>query len=182
MSLVLGLYYTIVGIGAGILFYLPQEGRVKMIKRLQGSSLIVVFFSLFLLAGCATIDMSRPPSGKTMRIESKGWGLWFLSHNIASDVVQAESQCENGIAKIETSQSFGSVLGSILTLGLYNSVAITVTCAADDMASAAVDSASVVTVPYGSDYEEIMDAFGQAADKAVASEQPAYVQFKRDSL
>lgn len=56
------------------------------------------------------------------------------------------------------------------------------TCAAADMSSAAVDSASVVAVPYGSDYEEIMDAFGQAADKAVAAEQPAYVQFKRDSL
>ena len=59
---------------------------------------------------------------------------------------------------------------------------VIVTCAADDMSSAAVDSASVVTVPYGSDDEEIIDAFGRATDIAVADEQPAYVQFKRDSL
>ena len=70
----------------------------------------------------------------------------------------------------------------VLTGGIYTPMTVIVTCAAADMSSAAVDSASVVTVPYGSDYEEIMDAFGQAADKAVAAEQPAYVQFKHDSL
>ena len=78
-------------------------------------------------------------------------------------------------------QSFLNGLAGALTWGIYTPITVIVTCAADDMSSAAVDSASVVTVPYGSDYEEIMDAFGQAADKAVAAEQPAYVQFKRDS-
>ncbi len=83
-----------------------------------------------------------------------------MSHKMASEVIQAENQCNNGIAKIETSQSFGSFLGSVLSLGLYSSVVITVTCAADGMSSEGVDSVSVVAVPYGSDDEEIMDAFG----------------------
>ena len=97
-------------------------------------------------------------------------------------MVEAQNECGNGVAKVETQQSFLNGLVGGLTWGLYTPMTITVTCAADGMSSAAVDSASVVTVPYGSDYAEIMDAFGQAADKAVAADQPAYVQFKRDSL
>ena len=149
-----------------------------MSKHLQGSFVFAACLGLFLFVGCATVDMGRPLSDKTMTIKSKGWGVWFMSHSMASEVIQAENQCKNGIAKIETRQSFGSFLGTILTLGLYNSVVVTVTCAADNMSSAAVDSASVVTVLYDSDDEEIMDAFGRAADIAVAAEQPAYVQFK----
>lgn len=97
-------------------------------------------------------------------------------------VVEAQSECENGVARVETQQSFLNGLVNVLTGGIYTPMTVIVTCAAGDMSSAAVDSASVVTVPYGSDYAEIMSAFGQAADKAMAAEQPAYVQFKRDSL
>ena len=86
------------------------------------------------------------------------------------------------IAKIKASQSFGSIVGPIITLGLYSSMEITVTCAADDMSSEGVDSESVVTVPPGSDEQEVMDAFGRAVDMAVANEQPAYVQFEGDPL
>ena len=153
-----------------------------MTKQLQKRFFSAACLGISLLTGCATVDMRRPLSDQTMTIESKGWAVWFLAHKMAAEVIQAENQCQNGIAKIEASQDFGSILGSILTLGLYHSVMITVTCAADDMSSAAVDSASVVTLPYGLEDEEILDAFDQAVDMAVANEQPAYVQFKRDSL
>ena len=73
-----------------------------------------------------------------MTIESKGLGCVFLSHKIASEVIQSENQCSNGIAKIEMSQSFGSILGSIITLRLYSPMEIMVTCEADEMSSAYV--------------------------------------------
>ena len=151
-----------------------------MIKRLQGSFLVVVFFSLFLLAGCyhATIDTGLAPGPKTVEMWKHSW----MAGLVPPSVVEAQSECENGVARVETQQSFLNGLVGALTSGIYTPMTVIVTCAADDMSSAAVDSASVVTVPYGSDYEEIMDAFGRAADKAVAAEQPAYVQFKRDSL
>ena len=147
-----------------------------MIKRLQGSFLIVVFFSLFLLVGCyhATIDTGLAPGSKTVEMWKHSW----IAGLVPPSVVEAQSACENGVARVETQQSFVNGLVGILTYGIYTPMTVIVTCAADDMSSAAVDSASVVTVPYGSDDEEIMDAFGQAADKAVAAEQPAYVQFE----
>ena len=146
-----------------------------MIKRWQGNFLIVVFFSLFLLAGCyhATIDTGLAPGPKTVEMWKHSWIVGL----VPPSVVEAQSECENGVARVETQQSFVNGLVGILTYGIYTPMTVIVTCAADDMSSAAVDSASVVTVPYGSDDEEIMDAFGQAADKAVAAEQPAYVQF-----
>lgn len=153
-----------------------------MTRQLLGSSVFAACLAIILYAGCATVDMRRPLGEKTMTIESKGWGVWFLSHKIASEVIQAQNQCSNGIAKIEATQTFGSIVGSIITLGLYSSMEITVTCAADDMSSEGVDSESVVTVHPGSDDQEIMDAFGQAVDMAVANERPAYVQFEGDPL
>ena len=151
-----------------------------MIKRLQGNFLLV-FFSLFLLAGCyhATIDTGLAPGAKTIK---KPWAHCFVFGLVPPSVVEAQNECENGVARVETQHSFLNGLVGILTYAIYTPMTITVTCAADDMSSAAVDSAPVVTVPYGSDYEEIMSAFGQAADKAVAAEQPAYVRFKLDSL
>ena len=151
-----------------------------MIKRLQGSFLIMVLFSLFLLVGCyhATIDTGLAPGYETVEMWKHSW-IYGL---VPPSVVEAQSECENGVAKVETQQSFLNGLVNVLTGGIYTPMTVIVTCAAADMSSAAVDSASVVTVPYGSDYEEIMGAFGQAADKALAAEQPTYVQFKRDSL
>ena len=151
-----------------------------MIKRLQGSFLIVVFFGLFLLAGCyhATIDTGLAPGSKTVEMWKHSW-IYGL---VPPSVVEAQSECENGVARVETQMSFVNGLVGALTFSIYTPMTVIVMCAADDMSSAAVDSASVVTVPYGSDYAEIMDAFGQAADKALVAEQPAYVQFKRDSL
>ena len=151
-----------------------------MIKRLQGSFLLV-FFGVFLLVGCyhATVDTGLAPA---LTPKKSMWKHGWIYGLVPPEVVEAQSMCANGVAKVETIQTFANGLVSALTWGIYAPMTIMVTCAADDMSSAAVDSASVVTVPYHSDYEEIMDAFGQAADKAVAAEQPAYVQFKRDSL
>ena len=151
-----------------------------MIKRLQGSFLLA-FIGMFLLAGCyhATIDTGLAPGAKSVK---RMWMHSWIYGLVPPAVVNVQSECENGVARVETQQSFVNGLVGGLTGGIYTPLTIIVTCAADDMSSAAVDSASVVTVPYGSDYEEIMDAFGQAADKAVAAKQPAYVQFKRDSL
>ena len=147
----------------------------------QRTNFVLAFLScFFLLVGCyhATIDTGLAPGHKTVEMWKHSW-IYGL---VPPSVVEAQSECENGVARVETQQSFINGLVNVLTGGIYTPMTVIVTCAADDMSSAAVDSASVVTVPYGSDYEEIMNAFGQAADKAVAAEQPAYVQFKRDSL
>ena len=148
-----------------------------MNKRQWTRSVLAFLSCFFLLVGCyhATIDTGLAPGSKTVEMWKHSW-IYGL---VPPSVVEAQNECENGVARVETQQSFLNGLVNVLTGGIYTPMTVIVTCAADDdMSSAAVDSASVVTVPYGSDYEEIMDAFDQAADMAVTNEQPAYVQFK----
>jgi len=97
-------------------------------------------------------------------------------------VVAAESECESGVAKVETQHSFVNGLVNVLTSGIYTPLTVTVTCAAKDMSAVDESEETVVSLPYGSDYAQIMDAFDRASDMAVANEQPTYVQFKRNSL
>lgn len=75
-----------------------------MIKRLQGNFLIVVFFGLFLLAGCyhATIDTGLAPGPKTVEMWKHSW-IYGL---VPPSVVEAQSECENGVARVETQMSF----------------------------------------------------------------------------
>lgn len=118
-----------------------------MIKRLQGNFLIVVFFSLFLLAGCyhATIDTGLAPGFKTVEMWKHSW-IYGL---VPPSVVEAQSECENGVARVETQQSFVNGLVGWLTGGIYTPMTVIVTCAADDMSSAAVDSALSRITPVG---------------------------------
>jgi len=105
--------------------------------------------------------------------------LWGL---VPPSVVAAESECESGVAKVETQHSFVNGLVNVLTSGIYTPLTVTVTCAAKDMSAVDEGEETVVSLPYGSDYAQIMDAFDRASDMAVANEQPTYVQFKRNSL
>ena len=147
-----------------------------MIKRLQGSFLLV-FFSLFLLAGCyhATIDTGLAPGAKTIK---KPWAHCFVFGLVPPSVVEAQNECENGVARVETQHSFLNGLVGILTYAIYTPMTITVTCAAKDMSAVDESEETVVSLPYGSDYAQIMDAFDRASDMAVVNEQPTYVQFK----
>ena len=77
--------------------------------------------------------------------------------------------------------SFVNGLVGALTFSIYTPMTVIVTCA-KDMSAVDEGAETVVSLPYGSDYAQIMDAFGQAADMAIANEQPAYVQFKHAEL
>ena len=83
-----------------------------MIKRLQGSFLLA-FLGMFILAGCyhATIDTGLAPGSKTVTM----WKHSFIAGLVPLEVVEAQSECENGVARVETQQSFANGLVSVLT-------------------------------------------------------------------
>ncbi len=146
-----------------------------MSKR-QRTNFVLAFLGLFLLAGCyhATIETGLAPGAKTVQMWKHSW-IYGLA---PPSVVEAQSECENGVAKVETQQSFANGLVGALTFGIYTPLTVTVTCAAKDLSAVDEGEEAVVSLPYGSDYAQIMDAFDRASDKAVANQQPTYVQFK----
>lgn len=54
----------------------------------------------------------------------------FVFGLVPYDSVETKSKCTDGVAKVETQQSFRNGLVGILTLGMFTPWQITVTCAA----------------------------------------------------
>ena len=77
------------------------------------------------------------------------------------------ASCPNGVAKVETQQSFLNLLANFLTSGLYSPMSITVTCAAKKTASATTIDAKARTT------QEV----AAAVEKALLQNGVAYLQF-----
>lgn len=138
-------------------------------------ALCIASFSL-LLAGCyhATVDTGLAPSAITHKIWAHSW----IEGLIPPAIVNAKTQCESGVARVETKHTFLNMLIGGLTFGIYTPMEITVTCASGTHAAAGLDSASVVQVPASADDAQILAAFAAASDKTVSEDRPAYVVFE----
>ncbi|NBW93511.1 MAG: hypothetical protein EBR20_03940, partial [Bacteroidetes bacterium] len=90
---------------------------------------------------------------------------------------QAASECQTGVAVVETRLSFINQVASMVTFGLYTPMHIKVTCAASSMSSASESNARI-TIERSASAETLVDAFTAAADKAVATAQPVFVDIR----
>lgn len=100
------------------------------------------------------------------------WAPSFVYGLVPPPTVKAGQECPNGVAVVETQISFLNGLVSALTLSIFTPMTIEVTCAAGDMASA-----EAVEIAAGASLPAVQAAFGEAADRAVASQEPVRVQF-----
>lgn len=74
----------------------------------------------------ATVDTGLTPSAQTIE---KHWASGWIYGLVPPSAVQTAQKCPNGVAKVDTQLSFTNQLVSILTLGIYSPMDITVTCA-----------------------------------------------------
>ncbi len=132
---------------------------------------------MFTLTGCyhATIETGLAPSSKTKSIWAHSW-VYGL---VPPAVVNAQSECESGVARVETKHSFVTGLIGGLTYGIYTPMKIIVTCAEGKRSSeAAADTTLSITVPSNASQDRIVEAFAVASDLAVTKSQPAFVVFQ----
>ena len=87
-------------------------------------------------------------------------------------LVETATKCPDGLAKVESQQTFLNGLVGILTFGIYTPMRITVTCAAK---SAALDEGVPKVV--GAAGADNLDAVTEAAQLAVLVKGPVLVQF-----
>jgi Bor protein len=90
----------------------------------------VLIASLVLpLAGCfhATVETGATPS--TVVIDKSFASAWIYGL-VPPETVSTQERCPNGVAKVETQQTFLNQLVGLLTLGIYTPMQIKVTCAA----------------------------------------------------
>ena len=92
-------------------------------------------------SGCyhATIETGLAPSPETVEVP---WAASWIVGLVPPKTVETAQQCPNGVAVVETKQSFLNGLVGVLTAGIFTPMHITVTCAAGSRMDAA-DSASI---------------------------------------
>ncbi len=139
--------------------------------RLPARSLLMI--AMVALVGCfhATVDTGVAPSDKVIE---KRWASGWVFGLVPPSTVATAAQCPAGVAKVETRLSFLNQLVSFLTLSIYTPMEIRVTCA-EGMAA----PAAAIMVPDSASTETWQAMVQAAAERAVASGEPAYLEVVR---
>jgi len=142
-------------------------------KNIRLISLCVLVIAM---TGCHSVTVTTGlPVGTTV-IENEyatSW-LWGL---VPPETVEAASECIDGVAIVETEQSFAHGFLRVITCGIYTPWHITVTCGASGSASADTDQFDV-SVDENATGDTLIAAFTLAADRAVELGQPIAVRFE----
>jgi hypothetical protein len=123
----------------------------------------------------ATIETGLEPAVQTLE---DPWADAWIYGLVAPETVQTAQRCPNGVARIETQQTFVNGLVGFLTFGIYTPMSIKVTCAArggDDLPDAQ-DETQIQIDPDAS-MEEKTQALKDAAERSAELGSAVYVTF-----
>ena len=126
------------------------------------------------LSGCwhATIETGLPPGNQTLE---KAWASGWVFGLVPPSTVETASRCPNGVARVETKQSFLDMLVSLITLSIYTPMYIQVTCASTSMEEA---ERSQLMIKDGANLEEKQRAIRDAAELSAKEGQPVLIKFE----
>ena len=128
---------------------------------------------LVVSSGCyQTSVVTGQPAGTT--VVERPFALGFVYGLVPPPVLNVAQECPQGVAQVDTQQSFVNGLVSALTFGIVTPWTITVTCAsgAASLEQPAVDVAVTATTA------DIQEAFAEAADRTVETGETVYVRFE----
>lgn len=140
--------------------------------------LLTIFALGLILSSCyhAQIITDAQPSNQKIDIP---WAHGFIFGLVAPDEVRTASDCENGVAKVETQISFLNGLVSAITLNIYTPMHITVTCAAGSATSVLdSDPDEMFTVSKDSDEANMAATFERATERSLILQKPIYIKFE----
>lgn len=139
-------------------------------------SLMSAVGAVVVLAGCyhVTVETGLAPSPT---IINQPFALGFVYGLVPPPTVNTMARCPKGVAKVETQMSFVNGLVSSFTFGILTPMTITVTCALDGTTRAAADGTPVIRVGALFTPTTMRDAIVRAADEAVQTGHPVYVQY-----
>lgn len=126
-----------------------------------------------LLSACyhQIVQTGRTP-GTT--VVERPWTATWLWGLVPSNEISVVAQCPNGVATIETQQSFANGLVGLITLGIYTPQEVKVTCASG---SAALPGARQIEVAHNAPVSERITAIHQAIALAVETHETVQVRY-----
>lgn len=135
----------------------------------------LLVFTVVFLTGCYHTRIETGLAPGTQVIDQE-WAPSFVYGLVPPPTVEAGEECPNGVAIVETEISFLNGLVSALTFSIFTPMHIKVTCAAGT--SALSDDTESIQVSSGATTEEVVEAFGRAADRAVVTQESVLVRFE----
>ena len=125
-------------------------------------------------SGCfkQVVRTEKTPSQTVVEKAMVATWLWGL---IPATPIDVRQQCPNGVAMVETQQNVMNGLVAILTLGIYSSRQVTITCAA--AGGRTPDDALEVTVPDNASAEAINTALNDAVRASIDHDKAVIVRF-----
>lgn len=138
---------------------------------MRGAHAVLLVAALFGV-GCyhATIETGATPSAETVENQ---WAHSFIYGLVPPATVSTAAKCTNGVARVETQQSFVNGLVHILTLGIYTPMSIKVTCAARRTA----DAGGTGVIRVGTDAASLEEAMSKAVERSLKEGRPFDVEF-----
>jgi hypothetical protein len=132
---------------------------------------------LFALTSCysANITTDKQPSAQTIE---KKWAHGFIGGLVMIGAEVDASQCNNGVAAVETKLSFVNMLVNGITGGLYTPMSISVTCAAGGMSSADIAPDKKFNLSKDVSKQKAANTVKKAANKSANIDGPVYVTFE----
>lgn len=139
-------------------------------------SLMSVVGAVVVLGGCyhMTVETGLAPATTTI---DQPWALGFVYGLVPPPTVNTMARCPKGVAKVETQMDFVNALVANLTLGILTPWHVKVTCALDGTTRAAADGVPLIEVGAPGAPTSLRDAVVRAADEAVQTGHPVYVQY-----
>jgi hypothetical protein len=120
------------------------------------------------LTGCyhATIETGLQPNGQMI---TQKWATGWIHGLIPPKTVNAAAQCPDGVARVETQQSFVNMLATFVTFGIFSPMQIDVACAGRR------SDAGGSTLKVGSG--DPQETLSNAAKLSLESGEAVYVEF-----
>jgi hypothetical protein len=137
---------------------------------------VPVLLAFVVVLGCyhATVDTGLEPSLRTIDDQ---WADSWVYGLVPPATVETAQRCPNGVAMIETQQSFLNGLVGVLTFGIYTPMTIKVTCAARGGDDAAASDEAMLEIDQAATAEQKRDMLQRAVDLSRASDGPVFVVF-----
>jgi hypothetical protein len=126
------------------------------------SKLAVLAIAL-LVTGCFHQVVRTGATPGAVVIE-RPWTATYFFGLVPATAISTAAQCPNGVAIVETQQTFVNGLVGVLTLGIYTPQSVTITCAAAPLATT---DAREIHVPVGADSDERAAAVKDAIELAL---------------
>ena len=129
-----------------------------------------------LLAGCFHVTVvTGLPAGSTGVHQE--WAPGWVFGLVPPETVESAKTCANGVARVETQQSFLNGLVSVVTFGIFTPWTIDVVCATSGKMGAIPAGAEVVKVAAGATPEQWTAAFADASARSARDHVAVYVTF-----